>query len=85
MDSRDFTVPSSAYLCEDGTPRDFADRAGREAMTASVLNNIGLLSAVFKVFACLTESRRGFRQGYHSRYSLKCNGPFPSAFCSRFR
>ncbi len=32
--------PDSAYLCEDGTPRDFADRAGREAMTASVLNNI---------------------------------------------
>ncbi|WP_288152462.1 hypothetical protein [uncultured Prevotella sp.] len=33
-----------------------------------------LLSAIFKIFVCLTESRRGFRQECHSRYSPKCNG-----------
>ena len=40
----------SAYLCEDGTPRDFADHAGREAMTASVLNNTDVLLTAINDF-----------------------------------
>ena len=40
----------SAYLCEDGTLRDFADRAGREAMTASVLSNTDVLLTAINDF-----------------------------------
>lgn len=45
----------SAYLCEDGTPRDFADRAGREAMTASVLNNTDVLLTAINDFTAFKD------------------------------
>lgn len=33
------TEVCSAYLMEDGTPRDFSDREGRQAMSANISNN----------------------------------------------
>jgi hypothetical protein len=45
----------SAYLREDGTPRDFADCKGREEMTASIRSNTKTLLVAFHSFSKFKE------------------------------